>query len=210
MLVLLMTTLALFSLGCSTSGTPENITQKVPADTTQSEMQHAAQSLVSGFMVNLKAELMSAVKEGGVASAISACELKAPQVADSFSREQWSIKRVTEKPRNISNKANLHEQEILELFADSLRKLGFIDEWTDPDLKTGYTYYQPIKMGSFCLKCHGQIRAIDEKVALALQDKYPEDQAINYRTGDLRGMFVVHIKSKEALPLLQQAMLDSL
>lgn len=210
MLVLLITTLALFSLGCSTSDKPESMTQKAPADTTQGEMQQAAELLVSGFKVNLKAELMSAVKEGGVASAISACEIKAPQVAGSFSEEQWSIKRVTEKPRNIANKANVHEQEILGLFADTLRKLEFFDEWADPEHETGYTYYQPINMGPFCLKCHGQIEAIDEKVTLALQDKYPEDKAINYMAGDLRGMFVVHIESREDLPLLHQALQDSL
>lgn len=210
MFKLLIMTLALFSLGCNSSDKPENIRQKTLSNVTQGEMQNASKLLISRFMVNLKAELMNAVKEGGVANAISACQIKAPQVTDSFSQEKWSIKRVTEKPRNNLNKADAHEQEILGFFADTLKKLEFFDEWTNPENKTGYTYYQPINMGKFCLKCHGDSKAIDEKVTLALQDKYPEDKAINYTAGDLRGMFVVFINNREATPLLQQALQDSL
>ncbi len=210
MFKLLVITLAMFSLGCNSSDKPENIKQKTVSNVTQGELQNVSKLLISGFMVNLKGELMKAVKEGGVANAISVCQIKAPQVTDSFSQEKWSIKRVTEKPRNHLNKADAHEQEILGFFADTLKKLEFFDEWTDPENKTGYTYYQPINMGKFCLKCHGDSKAIEEKVALALQDKYPDDKAINYAAGDLRGMFVVSIKNREDTPGLQQALQDSL
>jgi uncharacterized protein DUF3365 len=210
MFKLLIMTLTLFSLGCNSSDKPKNIKQKTPTNVTQAELQSASKLLISGFMTDLKSELQHAIKEGGVASAISACQTKAPQVTDSFSNEKWSIKRVTEKPRNHLNNADAHEQEILGFFADTLKKLEFFDEWTDPENKTGYTYYQPSNMGKFCLMCHGDSKAIDEKVSLALQDKYPEDKAINYTVGDLRGMFVVHIKNGEDILLLQQALHDSL
>jgi hypothetical protein len=206
----LIVILALCSLGCSSADKPENLTQTTPTSASEVEMQDAARLLVSSFSVSLKAELMNAVKEGGVVNAIGVCQTKAPQVADSFSRQAWSIKRVTEKPRNSLNRAGVHEQEILGLFADTLKKIEFFDEWADPEDKTGYTYYQPIKTDTFCLNCHGHSKTIDEKVALALQEKYPEDEAVNYRAGDLRGMFVVHIDSREDIPLLQQALQDSL
>ncbi len=210
MLKLLIITLALFSLGCNSSDKPDNIKQETPTNVTQGELQKASKLLISGFMGNLKTELKNAIKEGGAASAIDVCQIKAPQVADSFSNEKWSIKRVTEKPRNQLNKANAHEQEILKFFADTINKLEFFDEWTDPENKIGYSYYQPINIGKFCLMCHGDSKAIDEKVSLALQDKYPEDKAINYIAGDLRGMFVVHIKNGADISLLQQSLRDSL
>jgi hypothetical protein len=206
----LLVMLVSFSLGCSSSDEVENLTQTAPTNGTDGEMQDAARLLVSGFQASLKAELMNAVKEGGVVNAIGVCQVKAPQVADSFSREAWSIKRVTEKPRNRLNKADAHEQEILGLFADTLKKLEFFDEWADSEAKTGYTYYQPINIGAFCLNCHGPSTTIDEGVASALQEKYPEDEAVDYRAGDLRGMFVVHIDSRENIPLLQQALQGSL
>lgn len=210
MLKLSILILAFSSLGCSSSDRSEKVEQNTPVTVTQAEMQGAAKSLISGFMGDLKAELMSAVKEGGVASAINVCQVTAPQVADSFSQGSWSIKRVTEKPRNQLNEANLHEQEILGMFADSLEKLDFYDEWTDSENETGYTFYKPIKVGKFCLKCHGDSKTLAEEVTTALQDKYPNDKATNYQAGDLRGMFVVRIENKEDVPLLQQALQDSL
>ena len=206
----LILALALVSLGCSSSDEPENTRMDASIEGTQVEMQNAARLLTAGFMGSLKTELMKAVKEGGFESAIGACQIKAPQVADSYSREAWSIKRVTEKPRNVLNKADLHEQEVLGLFADSLKNLRFHDEWTDPQNQTGYTYYQPIEMGALCLYCHGRSSSIDEKVTLAIQDKYPDDKAVDYMAGDLRGMFVVHIKDLESVALLRQALPDSL
>ncbi len=202
--------LALLTLGCSSSDKSDSVKEKAPTSAIQVEMQNASHALIAGFMKNLKSELMSAIKEGGVASAIGACQVQAPQVADSFSQENWSIKRVTEKPRNQTNKADAHQQEILGYFADSLKTLKFFDEWKDSEAKTGYTYYQPIKMGKFCLKCHGDTKALDEEVTLALQDKYPDDKALNYNAGDLRGMFVVQINSADNLPPVQQALRDSL
>ena len=207
---LLITALALFTLGCGTSDKPASVKQKTPANATQVEMQRAAKTLVSGFMRDLKSELMGAMKKGGPAEAIGACQIKAPQIAGDFSDRQWSIRRVTEKPRNPLNRANPHEQEILRSFADTLRQVRFFDEFDDPINKTGYTYYQPIKMGRFCLKCHGASKSLDEKVALALQDKYPDDKALDYSAGDLRGMFVVTIENKDAVGQLQRALSDSL
>ncbi len=207
---LLITTLVLFSLGCSASEKPETTKQETPTSVTQVVMRDAANMLVSGFMVDLKTELMSAMKKGGAVNAISACQIKAPKIADGFSGAKWSIRRVTTKPSNQANKANTHEQEILGLFSDTLKQLEFFDEWADSENKTGYTYYRPIKMGRFCLKCHGDSKKIDEEVTLALRDKYPKDQATDYSAGDLRGMFVVAIEKGNDLNQLKQSMRDSL
>ncbi len=207
---LLITALVLFALGCSASEKPENTKQETPTNAIQAEMQDAAQMLVSGFMKDLKSELMSAMKKGGPVNAISACQIKAPEIAAGFSAKQWSIKRVTEKPRNQLNKADTHQQEILALFADTLKQLKFFDEWANPDNKIGYTYYQPIKIGKFCLKCHGDSKKVGEKVTLALKDKYPDDQATGYKSGDLRGMFVVVIENGDDVSQLQRALRDSL
>lgn len=207
---LLLTALVVMALGCGSSEKPKNAQQAPPVDATQVEMRNAARALVSGFMNDLKGELMSAMKHGGAVNAISACQLKAPEIADGFSGKTWSIKRVTEKPRNPLNNANPHEREILKMFADTLKQLQFFDEWADPETRTGYTYYRPITIGRFCLKCHGDSTSLDEKVALALQDKYPDDKAIDYSAGDLRGMFVVTIENNATVSQVRRALRDSL
>jgi len=207
---LLITALVLFAVGCSASNKSDRAKQSSPTDSTQIAMRNAAKTLVSDFMGDLKSELMSAMKKGGPVEAISACQIKAPEIAGEFSDKQWSIRRVTENPRNPLNKANPHEQEILHSFADSMKQMQFFDEFADSENKTGYTYYQPIKMGRFCLKCHGDSKSLDEQVNLALQKKYPDDKAVDYSAGDLRGMFVVTIANEDAVGQLKRALRDSL
>ncbi len=207
---ILIITLALLLVGCGSSDKTEVTPKKVDTTNQQLEMQQASSLLITHFMKSLKSELMKGVKEGGFENAISACQTKAPEIASKFSTENWSIKRVTNKPRNQLNIADAHQQEILALFADSLKKFELFEEWQDVENKKDYYFYKPIYMGKFCLKCHGDSQTIDEKAAAALEEKYQDDKAVDYNEGDLRGMFVVQIESAEILPLLIQALRDSL
>ncbi len=202
--------LILLFIGCGTSDKTESIKTDTPIVANQTVMQNASSALISGFMSNLKAELMKGVKEGGFANAINICQLKAPKITDNFSTQGWSIKCVTVKPRNIHNQADEHEQQILALFADSIKKLKFFDEWKDVENNKDYYYYKPIYIGKLCLKCHGDETKLDDKAVAALKEKYPEDNAINYNDGDLRGMFVVYINNLDELVNLQQSLQDNL
>jgi hypothetical protein len=40
-----------------------------------------------------------------------------------------------------------------------------------------------------CLKCHGS--EIDPKIVAKLDELYPEDKAVGYKQGDIRGAFYV-------------------
>ena len=200
--------LLLLLIGCGKSDKKENIKNNTPIVTKNTAMQKASSLLISGFMTDIKSELMKGVKEGGFANAINVCQLKAPKIADNYSTKGWSIKRVTDKPRNIQNQADEHEKQILDLFADSLNKLKFFDEWKDVENNKDYYYYEPIYIGKLCLKCHGDETKIDNKAVVALKEKYPEDNAINYSDGDLRGMSVVYINNHDELANLQQSLQD--
>ncbi len=201
--------LILLLIGCGTSDKKENMKNNTPIVAKHAAMQQASSLLISAFMTDLKLELMKGVKEGGFENAINVCQLKAPQIADAFSTQGWSTKRVTDKPRNIHNQVDEHEKQILDLFADSLKKLKFFDEWKDVENNKDYYYYKPIYIGKLCLKCHGDETKIDNKAVAALKEKYPEDNAINYSDGDLRGMFVVYINNPDELANLHQSLQDS-
>ena len=63
----------------------------------------------------------------------------------------------------------------------------------DPQLhydavKDAYTYYSPIIMSGFCLNCHGSKEFIGGTYEYILS-LYPDDLAIDYRSGDLRGLW---------------------
>ena len=57
-----------------------------------------------------------------------------------------------------------------------------------------YRYYEPIVVQALCLKCHGQYDLVDDATAATLTSLYPDDKAVDYNVGDLRGMFVVDME----------------
>ena len=205
---IIILTLSVLILGCGASE-EEKIAQNLAVNK-ELARQLTATTLISFFSQDLKTELMSGIKEGGFTNAINVCQLKAPEIAARYLTENWEMKRVTDKPRNPINQANFHEQEILSLFATNPTKYKFFDEWQDPENKKDYYFYKPIYIGKVCLKCHGTKPAIDEKAVLAIQEKYPDDKAINYTKGDLRGMFVVRLKSDENIKKELRDLIDSL
>ena len=53
-------------------------------------------------------------------------------------------------------------------------------------------YYKPIKTGMpTCLKCHGSSAEIESKTLALINEKYPDDKAVGYSQGDLRGMWKI-------------------
>ncbi len=53
--------------------------------------------------------------------------------------------------------------------------------------------YVPLFVEKGCLKCHGPVDRIDPKVRKLLAEKYPHDQAVGFKKGDLRGVVVAEI-----------------
>ena len=51
--------------------------------------------------------------------------------------------------------------------------------------RTGYV--EPIVMQSLCLTCHGD--ALAEDVSAEIERLYPEDEAVGFEVGELRGVF---------------------
>ena len=49
----------------------------------------------------------------------------------------------------------------------------------------------PIKLKAECGMCHGPAEEIDESIMAAITEAYPDDQAVGFVEGDLRGWFWV-------------------
>lgn len=99
----------------------------------------------------------------------------------------WKFRQVSHKNRNPKNKPNAREARALAKFAaDS--KLTRFSETSD-----GIThYYQRITVQQNCTQCHGT----SEDRPDFIKKKYPKDKAINFKAGDLRGMYAVSVKNK--------------
>jgi len=156
--------------------------------------------LIQQFGGALKFELKKALGEGGHEYAIETCAKKAPEIAAASSREGMvSIKRVSDRFRNGENEANDQELETLRFFEDLPRGSELIRGfWEDREDGQWYVYHKAIKMELVCMRCHGAPGNLAPGVEETLAGMYPDDKAVGYKPGDIRGLFVVDAKWPEA------------
>lgn len=136
--------------------------------------------------------LMNAINTEGTEKAIEFCSTKAIVLTDSVGTAFYAtIKRVSDKPRNLINMAN--ENEIA--FINELKEKVSKGEKMTPKFTTfddKITGYFPIETNAMCLQCHGS-KDLDIKpnVLKKIAQLYPKDQATGYKENQLRGIFVV-------------------
>jgi starvation-inducible outer membrane lipoprotein len=176
-------TLALLLLACA--GGPE---ARTPAD--EELYRRAAMNLIEDLAGELQDELMSAVDERGVLSAVDVCQVTAPKLAAAHSVNGWAIRRVSDRHRNPDNAADSHELEILSRF-DTSSSPPYVEEWDSSGSVATYRFYKPIRTSHLCLNCHGTQERLAEGLVEKVRRIYPDDQATGYELNQLRGMFVV-------------------
>jgi hypothetical protein len=191
--------------GCqSESEDTQAVPQPAPAAAATAELvQVAAGELVNRFQKTLKTELMNAIAARQASGAIEVCRDVAPIVSDSFSAEGWTIRRVSDKNRNPENRATLEELAILAGFvenADGPSAFVLIDTLAEDSTRI-FRYYAPIYTQQLCLSCHGGMQTLSPGVYQAVKKTYPDDKAVGYTIGQVRGMFVVEAKWPEGEPL---------
>jgi hypothetical protein len=143
-------------------------------------------------------ELLKAIEAGGVENAVGYCHLKANPLTDSLSRTFGAdIKRISDKFRDPINKPDPLDEQVIQSYQQQLSEgqelqphLEFID--------STIIFYSPILiLNPVCLQCHGLPgSSMDTKTDDFIKAKYPDDKAIGYKLGDLRGVFRVTFKSK--------------
>ena len=139
------------------------------------------------------------MKKGGEMDALNFCSNEAYDITQNVNKKLPSgvnVKRVSAKYRSPANAPQENELAVLESF-EKLQKLGVIlPEYMIEkiDNKT-FKYYKPLTINNkVCLKCHGVLKDIDMKRAIA--ERYPLDKALGYEMNDLRGAVVVTIQTK--------------
>ena len=145
-----------------------------------------------------KQKLQQALREGlskGPVQALSACRVEAPKIAEGLSQEGIRVGRTSHRLRNPANRSPEWVRPILEAYlanpsSRTPRSLSL------PEGRTGYV--EPILMQSLCLTCHGQ--SLDSNVAAELERLYPEDEAVGFEVGELRGVFWVEFPTTDDTP----------
>jgi len=145
------------------------------------------------YLVGLKAVLKRNIKNGGPYHGVTVCADTASDLTDMFSEAiELNVKRVSFKNRNPQNVPDEIEAKILYEY-EALLKSNKLTKNTETfgkyvvNGKEVIRYMKPIVVEKKCLKCHGNYKNIPEDVRFFLKAKYPNDKAVNYSVGQLRG-----------------------
>lgn len=145
------------------------------------------------FMKDLKGILINQIQTNGILQAVSVCSDTAQVLTNNFGVEKGVyIKRVSLKNRNVNNAPDNFEKMILNKFTMMLQNkelngeteyAEIVDEGEFKYLR----YVKPILVQAECLNCHGPENEIIPEVKQLISQAYPEDKAVGYKIGDLRG-----------------------
>ncbi len=139
--------------------------------------------LLAPFKRDLQQALRAGLAEGPI-EAIDACHVKAPEIADARSRKGVRVGRTSDRLRNPANAAPDWVRPLLAAYSSepSLRTPRAV---ALDDTRVGYV--EPIVLQPVCITCHGETLA--PVIESRLRELYPEDRAVGYTVGDLRGVF---------------------
>jgi hypothetical protein len=137
------------------------------------------------------------VEKGSYHGAIAACSEKAPKMAAAASQTTgWAIRRVSLKNRNPKatpdawEKAALEDFERRQVAGENPAMLEKAEIVTEGDKRT-LRYMKALPTQALCLSCHGAEAQIAPEAKDKLKQLYPNDQAIGYTEGQIRGALTV-------------------
>ncbi len=142
-----------------------------------------------------KRELQQALRVGlarGPVEAISACRVQAPRIAQARSQGGILLGRTSHRLRSPANAAPEWVSPILEAYVSSPSDRS---PRTVPLPEGRAGYVEPILTQPLCLVCHGETLA--PEVAERITELYPQDEAVGFQVGDLRGVFWIAFPSAE-------------
>lgn len=161
-----------------------------------------ARSAIKTLADNLRGELIGALEAGGSVAALEKCKIVAPGIARdaSSTADGFIVSRTALRVRNPENKPDAHERKVLEEFVMKM-KAGADPATLDHTAvvtqngATSVRYMKAIPMAETpCAACHGTADKLDPAAAAEVKKLYPDDEAIGFATGELRGAFSVTIK----------------
>jgi hypothetical protein len=170
--------------------------------TIEEKVVQVGKEVAAELMRNLKKALTEAMHKGGPTAAIQVCKREASLLTQSTSSDYPDIRvrRTSLKFRNPKNRPDSCDQAVL---AELARLKNGGDPLPDHTIRKSaaegtavYRFYQPIVVSGFCLNCHGSSNTMSPDVIKVLEREYPEDRAVDYVSGDLRGVISVEIPER--------------
>ena len=171
----------------------------VQAQAQDSDMLSQSRAISLGMLKELGQKLQSAMADGGAVNAIGVCNTQAPDIAGRVSSQnQVTLSRVGTRARNpVMGVPNDWQAKALAQFdtglarGDKPAEMEFSDTITKSDGSKEFHFGKPIVLQPMCVACHGGPEQISPEVKAKLSELYPNDKAVNYQPGQLRGAVVL-------------------
>ncbi|MEA3288615.1 MAG: DUF3365 domain-containing protein [Campylobacterota bacterium] len=180
--------------GCANN--EQNITTTKKDIVSDKEIKLQAKQAIIAVGGALKKNMIEKMKAGGPANAAEFCSVSATNLAKEVSKtlpEGVSVKRITDKPRNINNQATQEQSKILKELESNMKQDKKADTLVKQISNNHYQVYKAVQVGGKCTICHGTETKRNQNAYNVIASKYPNDKAIDYKKGDFRGAFLVDI-----------------
>jgi len=153
-------------------------------------LSHEAEALITPFQQQMLGTVQAAVASAGPAGAVQACRELAPQIARQHSTSPWKIGRTALRLRNPDNQPDVWERQVLEEFQQRSQAGEAVAGLSRAEVVNGeFRYMRAIATGEPCLACHGT--AVKPELVRLIEQHYPQDQALGFSAGELRGAFTL-------------------
>jgi len=179
--------LAMTLAGCASTPSPEVV----------AGLNDDARKTAGGLIQTLGGELKTAMTEGGPVGAIGVCKVKAPEIAAAaMQKTGMKIKRVSPKNRNPKGVPDAWETQAL---ADLEKRLAAGEKPETLDMHAvvstadgkEFRYAKALVTQPLCLNCHGDPDKMPPDVKAKLATEYPDDKAVGYSAGMIRGVLSI-------------------
>lgn len=152
-------------------------------------------SITLATFATLSSELGKALEEGVVTKAVEICNISAMPLVDSLSKSHHAtIRRTSLRIRNPKNKATAEELKVLEGYQEDVNTGKTLEPKVE-EVNGMVSFYSPIMVQPLCLSCHGKVgETLKETDYSLIKNLYPQDQAIDYKSGELRGMWSIQFE----------------
>ncbi len=159
----------------------------------------STRGIATDLLNQLGAKLKGAMSTDGPIAAVSVCKEAAPAIAKDLSaKNNAQVTRVGTRVRNPKmGVPNAWQKTALADFEQRIangEKPAELEHWSvaeGADGKRELRYAKAIAVQPLCVTCHGGKDDIPAPLAEKIRLEYPDDQAVGYSVGKLRGAVVV-------------------
>jgi hypothetical protein len=193
--------LAVFASACQQAQdepSSQVVEEKDPVESTPSvdaavnRANEAIRALQSGLVEALTSEM----KKGGPPSAVHVCRDEAQVITAKVAQEEGvDVGRTSHRLRNPKNAPRPWAEAFV---SEAAGKKTSEVEAQVVDLGDKMGVLKPINTLGLCTNCHGKAEEIAPEVRQALAEGYPEDEAVGFSVGDLRGWMWAEVPKQKA------------